>query len=148
MSTVAVPSAGAAGSVTGQSTGIGFLVGLAGAVITGAYVVWQLMSQGHAAYNTNSIGLMWGLPIVTYDFFLMTSAGLALVASAWTVFGVRSFEPVARRALWLALAMLIGGVAALFLELGNPLRSLYAIPLNFQFKSPLFWKVIGVGVYA
>jgi molybdopterin-containing oxidoreductase family membrane subunit len=127
---------------------MGLLLGLAGAVITGAFVVWQLVSQGHAAYNTNSIGLMWGLPIVTYDFFLMTSAGLALVASAWTVFGVQSFEPLARRALWLAFAMLVGGVAALFLELGHPLRSLYAIPLNLQFKSPLFWKVIGVSVYA
>lgn len=148
MSTVSASTAGAAGSAAGRSPGMGLLLGLAGAVITGAFVVWQLVSQGHAAYNANSIGLMWGLPIVTYDFFLMTSAGLALVASAWTVFGVQSFEPLARRALWLAFAMLVGGVAALFLELGNPLRSLYAIPLNFQFKSPLFWKVIGVGVYA
>lgn len=148
MSTVAVASAGTAGSAAGRSSGVGFLLGLAGAVITGGFVIWQLMVHGHAAYNANSIGLMWGLPIVTYDFFLMTSAGLALVASAWTVFGVQSFEPLARRAVWLALAMLVGGVAALFLELGNPLRSLYAVPLNLQFKAPLFWKVIGIAVYA
>lgn len=125
----------------------GFIIGLVGLVATGAFVVWQLMAQGHAAYNATSDGLMWGLPIVTYDFLLMSSCGAALAASMWTVFGSKDFEPVARRALWLALALLIGGVAALFLELGAPLRALYAIPLNLQVKAPLFWKVIAVAVY-
>jgi molybdopterin-containing oxidoreductase family membrane subunit len=131
-----------------RSGGAGFIVGVAGLVITGAYVIWQLVSQGHAAYNATSDGLMWGLPIATYDFLLMSSCGAALVASMWTVFGVKDFEPVARRALWIALALAIGGVAALFVELGHPLRALYAIPLNLQVKAPLFWKVIAVAVYA
>jgi molybdopterin-containing oxidoreductase family membrane subunit len=126
----------------------GFIVGLVGLIATGAFVVWQLSAHGHAAYNANSVGLMWGLPIVTYDFLLMSSCGAALVASMWTVFGSKDFEPVARRALWLALALLVGGVAALFLELGVPLRALYAIPLNVQVKAPLFWKVIAVAVYS
>lgn len=124
------------------------LLGVVGVVVTGAFVIWQLMAHGHAAYNTTSNGLMWGLPIVTYDFFLMSSCGAALVASLWTVLGLDGFEPVARRALWIALALLVGGVAALLLELGNPLRSLYAISLNVQVKAPLFWKVLGVGIYA
>jgi molybdopterin-containing oxidoreductase family membrane subunit len=119
-----------------------------GAVATGAFVLWQLASQGHAAYNTRSDGLMWGLAIVTYDFLLMASVGLALVASLWTVFGLKDFAPTVRRALWLAIALLVGGVAALFLELGHPLRALYAIPLNLQVNAPLFWKMIGVAVYA
>lgn len=131
-----------------RSGSAGFIVGVAGLVVTGAYVIWQLVSQGHAAYNATSSGLMWGLPIVTYDFLLMSSCGAALVASLWTVFGVKDFEPVARRALWIALALAVGGVAALFLELGYPLRALYAIPLNLQVKAPLFWKVIAVAVYA
>ncbi|MCC7218241.1 MAG: polysulfide reductase NrfD [Burkholderiales bacterium] len=131
-----------------RSGSAGALFGVAGLVVTGGFVIWQLIAHGHAAYNTTSNGLMWGLPIVTYDFFLMSSCGAALVASLWSVLGLEGFEPVARRALWIALALLIGGVAALFLELGNPLRSLYAIPLNVQVKAPLFWKVLGVGVYA
>lgn len=126
----------------------GFVVGLVGLIASGAFAISQLASQGHAAFNTTSLGLMWGLPIVIYDFFLMTAAGLAIVASLWTVFGIKAFEPLARRAVWLALAMLIGGVVSLMLELGHPLRSLYAIPLNLQAKSPLFWKVLGVAVFA
>jgi Ni/Fe-hydrogenase subunit HybB-like protein len=126
----------------------GFVAGLIGAVVTGGIVVWQLISHGHAAFNATSTGLMWGLPIVTYDYLLMTAVGLVLVASLWTVFGLKDFEPVARRASWLAVALLIGGVAALFLELPYPLRALYAIPLNFQVHAPLFWKVLGIAVFA
>jgi molybdopterin-containing oxidoreductase family membrane subunit len=137
MNTTTLPRTGSAGA----------LVGVVGLILTGGFVIWQLMAQGHAAFNATSAGLMWGLPIVTYDFLLMSSCGAALVASLWTVLGVKAFEPIARRAMWVALALLAGGVAALFLELGHPLRSLYAIPFNFQVKSPLFWKVIGVSVY-
>jgi Ni/Fe-hydrogenase subunit HybB-like protein len=131
-----------------RASSAGFVVGIVGLVLAGGYVVWQLTTQGHAAYNTTSNGLMWGLPIVTYDFLLMSSCGAALTGALAAVFGVKDFEPLARRATWIALALLIGGVLALFLELGHPLRSLYAIPLNFQVKAPLFWKVLGVGIYA
>lgn len=127
--------------------GAGLIAGAIGVVITGAYVIWQLMAQGHAAFNASSDGLMWGLPIVTYDFLLMSSCGAALVGALGAVLGVQDFAPLARRATWLALALLVGGVAALMLELGHPLRSLYAIPLNFQVKAPLFWKVLAVAIY-
>lgn len=130
-----------------RPSNVGVIVGLVGFILTGGYVIAQLMAEGHAAYNTTSVGLMWGLAIVTYDFLLMSSCGAALVAAMWTVFGSKDFAPVARRALWLALALLIGGVAALFLELGAPLRALYAIPLNLQVTAPLFWKALSVGVF-
>lgn len=123
------------------------LLAVAGLLVTGGWAIANLMRQGHAAFNASSTGLLWGLPIVTYDFFLLTSTGLTMVASLWTVFGIKAFEPIARRCIWLAVAGLVGGVAALFLELGHPLRALYAIPLSLQVKAPLFWKVIGVIVY-
>lgn len=134
-------------ATAGRSGGPVFLLALVGLVVTGGWAIANLASQGHAAFNASSTGLMWGLPIVTYDFFLLTSTGLTMVASLWTVFRVEAFEPIARRCIWLAVAGLIGGVAALFLELGHPLRALYAIPFSLQFKAPLFWKVLGVVVY-
>jgi len=136
-----------AASLPRSGGGAGFLAGVLGLVVSGGFVIWQLMSLGHAAYNTTSAGLMWGLPIVTYDFLLMSSCGAAMVGALGTALGVKDFEPLARRAVWIALALLVGGVAALMLELGHPLRSLYAIPLNFQVKAPLFWKMIAVTVY-
>jgi molybdopterin-containing oxidoreductase family membrane subunit len=118
-----------------------------GLVAAGGFVLSQLMSVGHTAYNSDSRGIFWGLPVVTYDFFLLSSTGLTMLASAWTVFGLKDFEPIARRALWLAVAAMVGGVAALFMELGTPLRALLLIPTSFQTDAPLFWKVWGIIFY-
>lgn len=128
--------------------GLVLVLAAVGLVIAGGYVLSQLFSAGHAAFNGDSRGIYWGLPIVTYDFFLLSSTGLTMLASAWTVFGVKDFEPIARRALWLAVAALVGGVAALFMELGAPFRALYLIPFSFQTAAPLFWKVWGVIFYS
>ena len=144
MNTIAQPRPATASPLT-EAVMIAAVVGL---LVAGGYVLAQLMSVGHAAYNSDSRGIFWGLPIITYDFFLIASTGMAMLTSAWTVFGLRSFEPFARRALWLAVAALVGGVAALLLELGAPLRALVLIPTSFQTAAPLFWKVWGLIVYA
>lgn len=124
-----------------------FLGALVGLVVALGFVLSQLFTVGHAAFNTTSKGVVWGLPIVTYDYFLLTSTGLIFIASLSLVFGLRQFDPLVRRCVWLALAGLVGGVAVLFLELGYPLRALYAVPLNAQTASPLFWKVLLVSAY-
>ena len=115
--------------------------------IGGGYVLSEIAQFGKVQFNTSNAGIHWGMAIVTYDYFLLTSTGLAMVASLWHVFGLKDFEPIARRALWLAMAGLVGGVAVLFLELGAPLTALWATPLNMQTASPLFWKVLLVGAY-
>jgi len=117
---------------------------LAGLVVTAAVVFFMLWSRGHAAYNATSLGIHWSFPIVVYDYFLLTSTGLAMGATLALAFGGESFRPLIRRAVWLALAGLVGGVAVLALELGHPLRSAWAIPFNFAFASPLYWKVLFV----
>lgn len=143
MSTLATPRPSAPTSPMGMI----LIVALVGLVASGAYVASQLMTHGHAAYHGDSRGLFWGLPIVTYDFFLLSSTGLTMLASVWTVFGVEDYRPIARRATWLAVAALAGGVAALFLELGYPLRAVLLIPFSGATGAPLFWKVWGVIVY-
>jgi molybdopterin-containing oxidoreductase family membrane subunit len=108
---------------------------------------YNLMTLGHRAFNTTSDGLPWGLPIVIYDYFVVLSTGLVFVACLAFVFGIAEFYAIAKRCLWLAFATLIAGGAVLMLELGHPLRSLYAIPLNMQYHSPMFWKVLFIGSY-
>ena len=138
MATVALPN---------PKSNMTLLVATIGFLVTGAFVVANLVTKGHHAFNTDNLGLFWTLPIVTYDVFLLTSTGLAMTACIGLVLGVEDFNAIAKRCLWLALAGLSGGVLALFLELGHPLRSLYAIPLNLQTTSPLFWKVQAIGAY-
>jgi molybdopterin-containing oxidoreductase family membrane subunit len=132
--------------IAGKQLGI-MLLALIGLLIAGGMAVNNLLVEGHAAYNTDNLGLFWGFPIVIYDYFLLTSTGLAMVASLGVLFGGEDFRPIVRRALWLALAGLIGGVAVLMMELGHPLRALWAIPFSFAFSSPLYWKVMAVSFY-
>jgi molybdopterin-containing oxidoreductase family membrane subunit len=143
MNTIAQPRPAASAPLMG----LVLVAAAVGLVVAGGFVLSQLMSVGHTAYNSDSRGIFWGLPVVTYDFFLLSSTGLAMLASAWTVFGLKDFEPIARRALWLAVAAMVGGVAALFMELGYPLRALLLIPASFQTNAPLFWKVWGIIFY-
>ena len=143
MNTLAQPRPAASAPLMG----LVLIAAAVGLVAAGGFVLSQLMSVGHAAYNSDSRGIFWGLPIVTYDFFLLSSTGLTMLASAWTVFGLKDFEPIARRALWLAVAAMVGGVAALFMELGTPLRAMLLIPISFQTDAPLFWKVWGIIFY-
>lgn len=132
--------------ITGKQLGI-MLLALIGLLIAGGMAVNNLFAEGHAAYNTNNLGIFWGFPIVVYDYFLLTSTGLAMVASMALIFGGEDFRPIIQRALWLALAGLLGGVAVLMMELGHPLRALWAIPSSFAFSSPLYWKVMAVSFY-
>jgi molybdopterin-containing oxidoreductase family membrane subunit len=114
-------------------------LGVAGAAVTAAFVFYMLMTAGHAAFNGTSDGVMWGLPVATYVFLAISSTGLTMVAALATVFGLKSFYPIAKRCLWLSIALLVSGFAALALELGHPFRLLWAIPLSGQFASPLVW---------
>jgi Ni/Fe-hydrogenase subunit HybB-like protein len=108
------------------------------AIGLGVYASLPLFSEGHAAFNTTS-NVMWGLPVVAYVFLALSSTGLAMVSSLAMVFGWTDFYPIAKRSLWLAVAVLIAGFISLALELGHPFRMLWAIPLNLQIRSPLFW---------
>ena len=118
-----------------------------GLVASLAIALGALLSQGHAAFNTASLGVVWGLPVAVYVFFVLTSTGLTFVASLAMVFGFTEFYPIAKRCIWLALATLVAGFATLALELGHPVRMLWTIPLNFQFRSPLLWMGVFYAAY-
>ncbi|MDZ7663336.1 NrfD/PsrC family molybdoenzyme membrane anchor subunit [Thiohalophilus sp.] len=124
-----------------------FIVAIIGLIVTAALVLFNLVSQGHAAFNGSNLGLHWTFPIVVYDYFLLTSTGLAMIASLMLIFGGAHCQPLVRRCLWLAVAGLVGGVSVLALELGYPVRAIWAIPTSFAVTSPLWWKVMFVIAY-
>lgn len=112
-----------------------------GAVLGGisfALVFYVLATEGHSAFNTSS-DVAWGAPIAYYLFFLLASSGLAIIASLDTVFGMRTFYPIAKRAIWLAIVTLVIGFTLLALELGRPFRMLWAMPSSLQWQSPMWW---------
>ncbi|HET9699386.1 MAG TPA: NrfD/PsrC family molybdoenzyme membrane anchor subunit [Burkholderiales bacterium] len=115
------------------------LTSLGGFVVTLGVALAMLMSGGHASFNTSSDGVNWGLPVVAYVFLSMTSTGLALVAALATTFGQKEYYAITKRCTWLSIATLVGGFTSLALEMGHPFRMLWAIPMNMQIVSPLFW---------
>lgn len=127
-----------------QSSGNGLmgallLAGTAGIVVSLGIVLANLSQDHHAAFNTSSDGVVWGLPVVSYVFFVLASTGLTFVASLAMVCGLKQYYPIAKRCVWLAVATLIAGFVSLAFELGHPFRLLWAVPLGMQFKSPLNW---------
>lgn len=108
-------------------------------VVSGGFALTMLFTVGHSSFNTSSDGVNWGLAISTYVFFALTSSGLSFIASMPLVFGFKEFYPIAKRCIWLAIITLIAGFTVLALELGHPLRMLWAMPTGLQVQSPMFW---------
>lgn len=108
------------------------------ALIIGAIGSSPLLTEGSAAFNQGT-DLMWGLPVVTYAYLALASFGVAIVTALGMVFRVGDFDTIARRTLLLALGLSLGALLALALELGNAFRTLWAIPLNMQVRSPMLW---------
>jgi molybdopterin-containing oxidoreductase family membrane subunit len=110
-----------------------------GLALSLGFVFYQLMTIGHAAFNTSSDGVTWGSAIAVYAFFALTSSGLSFIAALSTVFGFDDFIPVAKRCIWLAIVALISAFSVLSLELGHPFRMIWAMPTGMQYHSPMFW---------
>src|SRR3990167_8048786 len=114
------------------------VVGALSAAVGLGFVFYMLFTEGHAAFNTSS-DMAWGVPIAFYLFFLLTSSGLSIIASLDSVFGLRVFYPIAKRAVFLSLLCLIVGFSLLALEIGRPFRMLLVLPFSFQIRSPMWW---------
>ncbi len=107
--------------------------------LTFGYSFYMLATVGHAAFNTSSDGVNWGMAIATYAFFALMSSGLTMIAALPMVFGFKQFYPIAKRCIWLSIVTLIAGFAVLAMELGHPFRMIWTIPTGMQVMSPMFW---------
>ena len=107
--------------------------------LTFGFSFYMLATVGHAAFNTSSDGVNWGMAIATYAFFALMSSGLTMIAALPMVFGFKQFYPIAKRCIWLSIVTLIAGFAVLAMELGHPFRMIWTIPTGMQVMSPMFW---------
>lgn len=121
------------------------VVGAVG-LVAGLVMVWPKLIHGGVAFNQGT-HMMWGLPVVAYAYLALASFGLSMVAALGSVFRLSGFERLAPRLFMLALAISVGALAALALELGHPVRTLWAIPLNMQIHSPMLWMGGFWGLY-
>ncbi|WP_374544977.1 NrfD/PsrC family molybdoenzyme membrane anchor subunit [Rhodoblastus sp.] len=109
------------------------------AVAAGMGAAFYMETNGHHVTGmTNQI--VWGTPHVFAVFLIVSASGALNVASVSSVFNRLNYKPFARLSGVLAIALLLGGLAVLVLDLGRPDRLLVAMTTN-NFRSIFAWNI-------
>jgi len=116
-------------------------LGLLFALITaaGMAAVWYMEHEGHIVTGMNN-QIVWGTPHIFAVLLIVAASGALNVASIASVFGKVPYKPYARLSALLAIALLIGGLAVLVLDLGRPDRLIVAMT-KYNFKSIFSWNI-------
>jgi Ni/Fe-hydrogenase subunit HybB-like protein len=89
----------------------------------------------------------WGLLIVGYVFFAVTTSGLCLASSLGTVFGIERFRPLEKRHAVLAVLCLVTAFGVIALDLHYPVRMVFGAAFNPSPSSPMWWMGVFYGIY-
>lgn len=118
---------------------LGLLVGLYGAV--------RLLLEGTVVLGIDS-QLPWGILISTYVFFVLLSTGICIgVTSVASVFGVKTYEPLVKRGVFLSIITLAAGGLVIMVSLGRPERAMVQMLLHPNPSSPMWWMIVFYSVY-
>src|ERR1035437_5012 len=126
--------------IEGQSRSLPALLGALGALsLAGLASALYMEHHGHIITGmTNQI--VWGVPHVFAVFLIVAASGALNVASVSSVFNRPEYKPYARLSGLLAIALLVGGLAVLVLDLGRPDRLIVAMT-TYNFKSIFAWNI-------
>ncbi len=120
--------------IKGESKGYIALLGILGLILAVALsAAWYMEHNGHYVTGMNN-QIVWGLPHVFAIFLIVAASGALNVASIGSVFSKVIYKPLGRLSSLLAVALLIGGLAVLVLDLGRPDRLIVAMT-HFNFTS-------------
>jgi len=100
---------------------------------------YYMEHHGHFVTGMNN-QIVWGMPHVFAIFLIVAASGALNVASIGTVFGKVIYKPLGRLSGLLAIALLVGGLMVLVLDLGRPDRLIVAMT-NYNFKSIFAWNI-------
>jgi Ni/Fe-hydrogenase subunit HybB-like protein len=108
-------------------------------VLAGLGAAFFMEHNGHIVTGMNN-QIVWGMPHVFAVFLIIAASGALNVASIASVFNRQQYKPYARLSALLAIALLIGGLAVLVLDLGRPDRLIVAMT-TYNFKSIFAWNI-------
>ncbi|UCC75954.1 MAG: polysulfide reductase NrfD [Anaerolineales bacterium] len=124
----------------------GWLGVLAVGIAWGLFAVSKTLIEGHGPLSNTTNLTAWGLGIALYVFLVLTTSGLTFVSSLYLVFGIETYRPIAKRAVFLAIVTLLVGLLMIALDLGQPFRAanlvLYQNP-----SSAMWWMTVVYLVY-
>ena len=113
---------------------------MAGLIALAGWSVLYVEHNGHAVTGMNN-QIVWGLPHVFAIILIVAASGALNVASMASVFNRKAYKPLSRLSGILAIALLVGGLLVLVLDLGRPDRLLIAMT-TFNFTSIFTWNVL------
>jgi len=117
------------------------LVGFIGVFVLAALgAAFYMEHNGHWVTGMSN-QIVWGTPHVFAVFLIVAASGALNVASISSVFGKIPYKPLARLSGLLAIALLVGGLAVLVLDLGHPDRLIVAMTY-YNFKSIFAWNIM------
>jgi len=105
----------------------------------GLGAAFYMEEHGHIVSGMNN-QIVWGAPHVFAVFLIVAASGALNVASVSSVFNKLAYKPYARLSGILAIALLVGGLAVLVLDLGRPERLTVAMT-TYNFKSIFAWNI-------
>jgi len=81
----------------------------------------------------------WVMMVSNYVFLVGSSVGLCLVSSMGYVFGLKRFQVIGKRGVFLALVMIIFGMMSILLHLGHPERGPIYMNLTPNIRSAMWY---------
>lgn len=127
-------------SIQANSAQYWILLGALGlATLVGVLSAHHMDLEGHHITGMSN-QIVWGFPHVVAIFLIVAASGALNVASISSVFGKIDYKPLARLSGLLAIALLVGGLAILVLDLGRPDRLIVAMT-TYNFKSIFAWNI-------
>jgi Ni/Fe-hydrogenase subunit HybB-like protein len=117
----------------------GLLVFHAFVIAAGLGAAFYMEENGHIVTGMSN-EIVWGTPHVFAVFLIVAASGVLNVASFSSVFNALAYKPYARLSGVLAIALLIGGLAVLVLDLGRPDRLIVAMT-TYNFRSIFAWNI-------
>lgn len=117
----------------------GLLAILAAIAGLGGLAFAYMEHEGHWVTGMSN-QVIWGTPHVFAVFLIVAASGALNVASISSVFGKYPYKSLARLSGLMAVALLVGGLMVLVLDLGRPDRLVVAMT-TYNFRSIFAWNI-------
>ncbi|AGA89029.1 polysulfide reductase [Thioflavicoccus mobilis 8321] len=117
----------------------GLLAILLAVIGVGGAAALYMEHVGHWVTGMNN-SVVWGTPHIFAVFLVISASGALNIASISSVFGRTAYKPLARLSGLLAVALLVGGLLVLVLDLGRPDRLIVAMT-HYNFRSIFAWNI-------
>ncbi|MCP4188333.1 MAG: polysulfide reductase NrfD [Gammaproteobacteria bacterium] len=124
---------------TSSAYKLSMVIALVGLCISGLGA-FNMEHEGHHITGMSN-QVIWGMPHVIAIFLIVSASGALNVASIASVFNKDFYKPLARLSAVVAVALLVGGLAVILLDLGRPDRLLIAMT-HYNFSSIFAWNII------